>query len=381
MTHVFNIHTNNPFRWDSDFWNRSDILLKHYEDVSASLRTCVNQGYIKGNAATLYQNLPTQNQMLLATSPNAYEQLQALKEGISWRRKPGTEHFNTLAIEQLTLYIYAEAHRAGLISETLDHAYWTASRDYVTEIGISPVITLESGIVLDYDSYVHHTKDGIFEPYTYSEAQKLAEFLNQGAALIRLANPCAYSLLTSYTSLIELRKSPQMTGISNSSLDFSIGKLISHNIHLHTTDVTEAMDFLIHESIHQYLFTFEKFFPFFTANPLLQSWTGRRDLYSPWTGNPLDLGSFTHAIIVWYGLFHFWNQLLKSDLFKNDIYLLSCARRRWEAAVGGFIWAKPITKSFGKKEELLPDWFKDLVNQMQDEVSSLSFHVMEGKLA
>ena len=49
--------------------------------------------------------------------------------------------------------------------------------------------------------------------------------------------------------------------------------------------------------------------PFILEDEIPETLLEQRIFPSPWSGNPLDIRSYTHAISVWYGLYHFWSQV------------------------------------------------------------------------
>lgn len=64
---------------------------------------------------------------------------------------------------------------------------------------------------------------------------------------------------------------------------------------------------IIHESIHQSLFSVERDIGKFISGELLDP---EQVVTSPWTGNQIHLNSFVHAAYVWFGLYFYWRKYL-----------------------------------------------------------------------
>jgi len=64
---------------------------------------------------------------------------------------------------------------------------------------------------------------------------------------------------------------------------------------------------LIHETMHSFLHAIEfQYGEFLVSRAASESWYGTKCVRSPWSGNLVELGSYTHAVVVWYGLWNFW---------------------------------------------------------------------------
>ena len=50
----------------------------------------------------------------------------------------------------------------------------------------------------------------------------------------------------------------------------------------------------------------EHYGPFLEPQAYSAAWIQEKVVPSPWSGKKIDLGSYTHAIAVWYGLAQFW---------------------------------------------------------------------------
>src|SRR5260370_18494033 len=82
-----------------------------------------------------------------------------------------------------------------------------------------------------------------------------------------------------------------------------VGRTFITNPHVHSVDIVDLAEALVHEGIHALLFMEE----------LQRSWgdipelrDGVRRVESPWTGNSLSLSSFFQAGFSWYWLADFW---------------------------------------------------------------------------
>lgn len=361
------ISANNPFRWDRDFSDDTLQLESHYDDVYECLHETISV-FSEKDVRELFLKLSGDAKIRLARSPSVYELLQNLRKTMSLENREEKAHRTRSCQAELSRYILAEAHRAGLITQTQSSAYWTANRDYVTDEALGAVITLRSGAVLDYDSYVHHVTNSSIRGYSYSEAREYANDLDAALVLIEKASPNCYSLIKSYCKQVLIRKDLSRSEMSNTSHDYAIGRILCDNIQAREGSLAPLIDFLIHESIHQYLFALERSRPFISSLPDLTAYSDRRDIYSPWSGNPLDLSSFTHAVVVWYGLFHFWDLLLKSGSCDGD--LKKSVLQRKETAISGFVWEQDILRNIGFKKELIEPEHRRFILECQAEVLS-----------
>lgn len=84
---------------------------------------------------------------------------------------------------------------------------------------------------------------------------------------------------------------------------------------------------IIHESIHQRLFSVEKDIGSFLSDDLLNN---KRTVTSPWTGNQIHLNSFVHATYVWFGLYFYWMKYisLKRSSFDESLALTQARKLR-----------------------------------------------------
>jgi hypothetical protein len=213
---------------------------------------------------------------------------------------------------------------------------WTIDGDVVLNAQIAqkfPSLRTACGIRLNYQSAIHNTgKEGI-GGYTYDMALSHLERLETGLEIVESVSSSARSLVRLFTTTIQLRQNRNCPNVVNSSTHTSIGLIRSDNFHSLHEDMPEVVDMLVHESIHQYLHLFEEqLFPFVHAVP--KELLDQRLFASPWSGNLLDLRSYTHAILVWYGLWNFWGSIVVSGYSHPEISQIQAQEKQAEAAFG-----------------------------------------------
>lgn len=184
------------------------------------------------------------------------------------------------------------------------------------------------------------------EPLGHSEEEvaSIASHIEKALARIETTSSFAAALVKECAQVISLNRSEEIGSRTMSiSMPHIIGRIGFLNAHFNGWSLLRCMDSLVHESIHSCIYKLE------LAMPLYLDWNAACELkgISPWTGRKLDLHSYVHACLVWYGLRKFWGE-----------YGPISEESRWHEtrALKGFLDGNPLAK-LGKeaRDNIRPD--------------------------
>jgi len=153
---------------------------------------------------------------------------------------------------------------------------------------------------------------------TQDEQQIAFARLAEAYDLLEALSPCAHHLVMVMKRRLSLR-SATLAGCFFGSNRATVGALHFTNLHLEQASPTTIVTSLVHEAIHDSLFVLERSHPLIVEDPpvvrphpasLLQVAHGATArgqdetpmVRSPWTGRALPLGTYVHAVFVWFGL-------------------------------------------------------------------------------
>ncbi|MBV8048717.1 MAG: hypothetical protein JO171_16330 [Paludibacterium sp.] len=138
--------------------------------------------------------------------------------------------------------------------------------------------------------------------YRPGECDRVVSKLRDAMMALRRLSPTIAALVTSWISVLALRRQPgKPNALFSSTFSHAVGLVRITNAHLAEADRTSLMDALVHEAIHSLLYGYEESRAPFQTEP---AW--RVPIRSPWTGATLALPSYLQACLVWYGLYHLW---------------------------------------------------------------------------
>jgi hypothetical protein len=245
---------------------------------------------------------------------------------------------------------------------------WTVSGDIVldekTRVNF-PALKTSCGLQLNYQSHVHNTGKAGIGGYSYETALKFKERIETARSIIERVSPAAHSLIENFTTIIQFRNNETRPSVVNSSTHTSIGLIRCDNFHKLHNDLPEIVDMLVHESTHQYLHLFEEqALPFIDVSGTPKAVVDARDLPSPWSGNPLDLRSYTHAILVWYGLVNFWSQYLESGYQHPEISQVQ-AEAKLNESLFGFVNSRSVLDNLGHTRKYLNEDYALNIERIQ----------------
>ncbi|MGQ5524809.1 hypothetical protein ACUHMQ_16320 [Chitinimonas sp. PSY-7] len=198
---------------------------------------------------------------------------------------------------------------------------------------ISPEYLLGGEIEIDFDSVHSHrieVESSVLcrPPMAMSDADRALtlEKLHAAMAIVDSVASTAGAMIRSVTRVIRIRcADDDVTAAETDPRD--IGEIRLLNPHLAQTRVIDLADALIHESLHNFLAMYENRHGSFVG----YEQTALMRPVSPWTGNPIPYNAFTHAVFIYFGLFHFYRLLYAStdnlELRKQSAELIAkCAR-------------------------------------------------------
>jgi hypothetical protein len=217
---------------------------------------------------------------------------------------------NILRREELVCELLSGNNPKSTEFEDLGEApIWSALGDWIAfksddEWKLKRSPTVGNTIAVDFDSPLalrHEPRSGVLNPqrleFTDTECSIVLTKLNMALNNIDQILPDYGALIRNFTRRIIVRKSVESSNKgphSSEQVPHQCGAIRILNPHLDTYTVTLLMETLLHESIHNFLTSWE------TINGDFVS--GNQDYrpVSPWSGNPIPNPSFVHAIFVYY---------------------------------------------------------------------------------
>lgn len=153
--------------------------------------------------------------------------------------------------------------------------------------------------------------------------------LTDAMTRLKKISPALYGLVSTCTLSLVVSEDPALN-FSSSTHGLYIGRVALAARDWTKVSVAGVLDAMVHESIHCMLLMLD------TKRPLLKD-----DLMadrlppvaSPWTGTPLPVPTYVHAVMVWFGLVHLWSRASTTTQFPGELSeeMLSRASRGFEA--------------------------------------------------
>ena len=289
-----------------------------------------------------YELLPDAVRIHLLMSPAMYENVRDFVfSGRSY--ESSKELF--LRIESLVLDELAVCRSEPELVHDERREVWSAMGDvglsFREETGWSrfDAERLDSLMVLDFDSpYARMVRPQSStmrlpaEDFSEPERAAVLAKCNRAFDYVAATAPSFAHMIRNYTRAVRLRKGEKSLGISSEHVTSTIGEIRLLNMQRDTVDDLKVAEMLIHESVHNLLSTYEYVQGAFLSTPDKKQCRPT----SPWTGNPLPIASFTHAIFVWFALFNF--SILESEkpgLSDEELHRIHERRNRYAAGFVG----------------------------------------------
>lgn len=351
-------------KMNSGFESANSLIDAHLKQVHALLQDFIsNDPLVTEPLRDSLAYLPAVSVCRLVTSPYLCEMLMIIRKG-------GHRDLTSVR-QQIVQGLIAEAKLVNPGASYLASPKWTFDGDVVLDPIIAqrfPALQTSCGIRLNYQSYAHNTGKLGIGGYSYETALKHKERIEYGKWAIRQTSSPAASLVDTFTVAIQFRIDKNRPNIVNSSTATSVGLIRTDNFHKLHSDMPEIVDMLVHESIHQYLHLFEEqLFTFVNLKKVCPESVEDRIYPSPWSGNLLDLRSYTHAILVWYGLWNFWTQVYESGFSTSEMSREQIGLKIQEAEIG-FLKPESVLANLGMAQACLSYDYIGQIERIQNEV-------------
>ena len=285
-----------------------------------------------------YGELPDAARVHFLLSPIVYK--------IIWKSDPISERLGELAALGR-----AELRMAGGFGGApADGDTWAPMGDAVLryrdeECVLERVEKLGGLIAMDFDSPYARNVDltsalMYAQPADFTENERLIaqDKLRSAFEYIENVSPTHARVIRNYTRAIRLRKRENFFGRNAEHVTDTIGEMRLLNPQIDDWTVQAIAESLIHESTHNLLSTYEHLKGPFELTPSINK--SYRPV-SPWTGNPIPVPSFCHAVLVWFTLFHFSLLELARPALEEERRNEILKRRNTYAA--GFLIPTPLS--------------------------------------
>lgn len=186
---------------------------------------------------------------------------------------------------------------------------WSSELPAPMEMTLGETITVDFGSaacrrVLPCSPVFHRP----YENLTIDETNTVCKKLLGAFVEIEENCPSLSRLIRNYTRVIYIRKSGDLDPSSEQASN-EIGGIRLRNPHLETYTQDQLVDDLVHESIHNFLATFEYLEAPFVRQE--ESFSSALRPVSPWSNRPLQLSSFIHAVFVYFGMYNYSKKKLQ----------------------------------------------------------------------
>lgn len=191
-------------------------------------------------------------------------------------------------------------------------------------------------IVVDFDSpWVRAeepssgVQNGAYVAYPEADRSVAVEKLSEAFELLEAGVPLAGRLARNFTRVVKVRYRHD-DHCGSEQVPRELGAIRLSNPHRDAVDVLDLADFMLHETTHNYLTCVENITGVFADGASFHY----RPV-SPWSGRPIPVLSFCHAVYVYYSIFHFCIGLLgKQELSRHHEAALEKAKR----CASGFLY-------------------------------------------
>jgi hypothetical protein len=351
------IPLNEPvLKWERPFGSFQFLIENHIARVAIYFQTLMQyDGFFRPKIKRAWLSLQPGKQIAIFVDPDAAEIIFTAKESVNLALR---NRLN-LQLEKLMAAVLSVAdsryqHSCPLV--------WTNHK---------PMYTF-NGIRVDTFGMLHSLGNPKIQSPTDNQSRFYLQQINKALAIIADVSPAAFSLIENFTTTIHLRQNPHHPNYSSWSTHTGIGKITASNFHYVAEEICEVIDFLIHESIHNFLHLIEEQYgPFLEAHAYATTWIKEKIVTSPWSGKKVDLGSYTHAIAVWYGLAQFWIKAQSYNGRYADELIPSKVRNMIHQACKGFLQSDNVHLATGDLFSYLNKDFLSVSLNFQPEICEL----------
>ena len=202
---------------------------------------------------------------------------------------------------------------------------------------------LDSLVVIDLDSpCARAIRDSPLmarpaEEFSSDERRIILQKLEDAYQYVDRVAPTFGRLIRNYTRAARIRKCMAFTDVSSEHVTNTIGEIRLMNVYQEPYTMLKVAEALVHESVHNLLSTYEYVYGHFLVR---QDDRNYRPV-SLWSGNPIPVGSFCHAIFVWFALYSFALHELKQPGLTKEQEIEIQKRRNHYAS--GFMVPTPMS--------------------------------------
>lgn len=360
-----------------EFGGRSDSIDRLVEDhlgrVTRLLVTAIAIGIQGGGHSgerlrALVEGLGAAEIGRIVSSPRIYGELAAICAG------------NAERIDDLVRILESDSQvRSGRATEPSD---WTTD----CELGIEVVegrtqMTVQRRIheciVLDLRSDWTRTaleyRSGVFNlpSSTFGEKEEsvVVEKIKSAMDMIDDQVPPAARLIRNFTRVIRVRLR-EGDDFGSEQVPRELGAIRLLNPHLRSVSIINLCDYLLHESVHNFLSAYENAYGAFVEDDQVHP---RYRPVSPWSGRAIPLQSFCHAVYVYFALFSLFSKF--RSLGGNEIDAEE-VEKKVIASARGFMFPPRLgeyLRVFGVADQLVTEF-----NRIQDLVRERLFRRIAG---
>lgn len=348
--------------WDEDYHQFSYLMDQQTAHTRVLLEdTLTTDERVPPPIADGYQRLDTATKRRLWESPSVAELLTM--------REDSTPREADALFAQLIDLVAAELERVDPQLGYPRRPLWSSTGDHAIGADGYVPLRLHNGTPVDYDGYFHHLGAPTCHGYSLADARRIVAQLDRALEIITRVCPNAGSLIEVFTRVIQVRANPDRSSYNTWSIDKGIGKIYASNMHRVVDELPVSLDLLIHESLHGFLHAFEySHSSFLIDGASNQSWIDEKVVSSPWTGNSIDLASYTHAVCVWYGIHQFWLRARDNYDRVRELISLAEVEAALTEAARGFTNNNDVLAPAGDKRRFVTSDHAEVMRLLQEHV-------------
>lgn len=188
--------------------------------------------------------------------------------------------------------------------------------------------------------------------YSPQEFERIVAEIEEARSIMQLHCPAGAEFVDEHLSTVLLRRCEALP-LFGSSNPTRPGTSLFVNLHTPEFPQEAIVEFLIHESTHQYLYSRE------TIRELISE-TTEIDVQSPWTLNRIPLSSLVQACFVWYAVAFALSRLAPSNKLNPERLGKILAK-----SVFGFHFLRPILH---EKGTLISGSLREELSELTNEI-------------
>lgn len=250
-----------------------------------------------------YEALPEASRFSYLLSPATYEAVHGFK------RRP---------LEKSDLLITYACDQLSVAQGAPSDGYKSDAQEIWSPIGGEVLLRTQDGwklqnaakldalVVIDFDSpFAHAVLNSPLmsrpaEDFSQAERDDIVFKLECALQYVDRVAPTFGRLIRNYTRAARIRKCEAFTDLQSEHVTNTIGEIRLMNVQREAFSIAKLSECLVHESVHNLLSTYEYLYVPFVLSRDDRNYRP----VSPWTGNPIPVASFCHAVFVWFALYN-----------------------------------------------------------------------------